>query len=92
MNKITLELRVIQILSTGSAAVSPHQMGEISRHVDSGVEGGLGGLLLFGRWVDGGETRLARDLTGGTDLLAVGHGESAGLIGEETLKFKGSRP
>ena len=65
--------------------------GFLSRHVDRGVESGLGRLLFFGGRVDGGEL-LARDLAGGTGLLAVGHGGGEGLVGEEASVFKGSRP
>jgi hypothetical protein len=84
-----VELRVIQVLADISECVSLWNNSR-SRHVDCGVQGRAGLLLLSG----GVDCRqgLPGSLAGGADLLAFAHFESWSLIGKEALEFEGSRP
>lgn len=74
LNKITLELRVIQTLDSVSSGLPESILFRLSSpNVDSRVEGRLGRLRLVGGGVDGGQGRLrARDLAGLSGLFSFG--------------------
>lgn len=77
----------------GLSSVSDFHLGtRNSPDVDSGVERGLGSLLLLGHRIDGGESLLARRIAGGADLLAFRHGECSRLIGDEAFKLEWTGP
>lgn len=90
LNRITVELRVIQVLARYQRLSPLHWRKSRSRHVDRGVQSRAGLLLLSGG-VDSRQ-RLPGSLAGGADLLAFAHCEDGSLIGEEALEFEGSRP
>lgn len=68
-----------------------------SRHVDGRVEGRLGRFGLVGGGVDSRQTRLrTRDLTRLSGLFTFvahdGRGNGSGLMRDEVLEIKGTRP
>lgn len=102
LNRITLELRVIQALILRQYIIDPTdiRMGLSSRNVDGRVEGRLGRLRLVNGGVDGGQGGLrARDFARLSGLFTFGaHCGCEGgenlllLMVEEVLEVERTRP